>query len=88
MRIFLRVPLLLRTLFFKITACIINPSNGLIQVITASGHTHIQRGIMVFPRYITNTDKMFFPGWFHLKQSAGVISQPVSSTTDQQKDAL
>lgn len=74
MRIFLRVPLLLRTLFFKITACIITPSKGLIQAITASGHTYTQRGILVFPRYITNNDKMLLPGWYHLKQSGGVIS--------------
>ncbi len=88
MRIFLRVPLLVRTLFFEITARIITPSKGLIQAITGTGHTYTQRGILVFPRYITNDDKMFFPGWFHLKQSGGGISQPVSSTTDQQKDAL
>ncbi len=64
MRIFLRVPLLLRTLFFKLTACIISSLAGLIQATIITGYTYTQTGILIFPRYIINKDKIFFPGWY------------------------
>ena len=72
MRIFLRAQLLIRALFLKLANGIIIPLPITLIHLTANGHNYTQRGILVFPRYITNDDKMFFPGWYHLRPSGRV----------------
>lgn len=52
--------LLLRALFFEHRELIAPPVSGLLQKIIACYETW-HPGILIFPRYMTNDDKMFSP---------------------------